>query len=350
MSSVLDYLRRGENFIVTHESTRPCSRASVLAYALVSLIAVRSVFDLEIKGLSGLKLLERIASPTTINEVIRLSPLWVHEMQPKVEDVLSLPLSQSSFGVVTTKYDHIRLDDFLELLGKLCGNIDDRQCTAAIVSRTYDAIALLCVPAADPSLPTAFVLLDFHPRRNHPGGPALVCFPTAGATAQYLAYLFSDDDSLGLDHQRQPEPLTHYSAHVLTRRGVWKPPRLDMRATYSADFRLLEVRTRARHAGAARANRARGISQLRADGPCLLERKTAMESAEPRPKSTTADGTEQLDVLMRQKGWKHCPGCETPTEKTWGCNHMTCKGCTCHWCYQCGKTMYTLGERRHQCS
>eukprot|EP01066_Platyproteum_vivax_P006234 Platyproteum_vivax@DN2040_c0_g1_i1.p1 len=36
-----------------------------------------------------------------------------------------------------------------------------------------------------------------------------------------------------------------------------------------------------------------------------------------------------------QKYWK-CPGCQAPTQKTYGCNHITCL-CGTHWCYGCGE-------------
>ncbi|KAJ2934035.1 hypothetical protein H1R20_g3074, partial [Candolleomyces eurysporus] len=39
---------------------------------------------------------------------------------------------------------------------------------------------------------------------------------------------------------------------------------------------------------------------------------------------------EELDALMKEHGWRYCPGCRTPILKDSGCNHMTCKspGCT----------------------
>jgi hypothetical protein len=37
----------------------------------------------------------------------------------------------------------------------------------------------------------------------------------------------------------------------------------------------------------------------------------------------SCDGSNELSHLMRQRGWKACPGCRTPTEKNGGCNHMT---------------------------
>lgn len=35
---------------------------------------------------------------------------------------------------------------------------------------------------------------------------------------------------------------------------------------------------------------------------------------------------------------KNCPGCKTPTIKTWGCDHMHCivPQCDTHWCWSCG--------------
>ncbi|KAF2656279.1 hypothetical protein K491DRAFT_692128 [Lophiostoma macrostomum CBS 122681] len=36
---------------------------------------------------------------------------------------------------------------------------------------------------------------------------------------------------------------------------------------------------------------------------------------------------------------KECPGCRTPTQKSYGCDHMTCtvRKCKTHWCWACGK-------------
>ncbi|KAF8431275.1 hypothetical protein L210DRAFT_3560596 [Boletus edulis BED1] len=53
----------------------------------------------------------------------------------------------------------------------------------------------------------------------------------------------------------------------------------------------------------------------------------------------SCDGTEELDYLVRQMGWKYCPKCRTPVQKNGGCNHVTCvtPGCNTHFCYRCGK-------------
>jgi len=52
----------------------------------------------------------------------------------------------------------------------------------------------------------------------------------------------------------------------------------------------------------------------------------------------SCDGSNELGHLMKDRGWKHCPGCRTPTEKDGGCNHMSCiaPGCNTHFCYTCG--------------
>jgi len=52
----------------------------------------------------------------------------------------------------------------------------------------------------------------------------------------------------------------------------------------------------------------------------------------------SCDGTSELDHLMKEQGWKYCPTCKTPIQKTSGCNHMTCMtpACNTHFCYLCG--------------
>ncbi|PBK95367.1 hypothetical protein ARMGADRAFT_926243 [Armillaria gallica] len=53
----------------------------------------------------------------------------------------------------------------------------------------------------------------------------------------------------------------------------------------------------------------------------------------------SCDGTSELDHLIKQRGWKYCPGCKTPVEQDGGCNHMMCisPGCNTHFCYVCGQ-------------
>ena len=51
---------------------------------------------------------------------------------------------------------------------------------------------------------------------------------------------------------------------------------------------------------------------------------------------------------------KDCPKCQTPIEKNGGCNHMSCKSCKTHFCWQCGKKMedreYGGNPESHGCN
>ncbi|KAG8731354.1 hypothetical protein FRC11_004415, partial [Ceratobasidium sp. 423] len=55
-------------------------------------------------------------------------------------------------------------------------------------------------------------------------------------------------------------------------------------------------------------------------------------------KTHTCDGSAELNRLMEREGWKKCPGCQAPIEKSEGCNHMTCTtpACNTHFCWVCG--------------
>ncbi|KAF8817475.1 hypothetical protein BYT27DRAFT_7199003 [Phlegmacium glaucopus] len=68
--------------------------------------------------------------------------------------------------------------------------------------------------------------------------------------------------------------------------------------------------------------------------------KWCKECLKPLASSQTEHNCKQhgFDRLMRRKGWKYCPGCNTPVQKETGCNHMTCgsPGCNVHFCYKCG--------------
>jgi len=63
----------------------------------------------------------------------------------------------------------------------------------------------------------------------------------------------------------------------------------------------------------------------------------------------SCDGSLELDRLMNEKGWKYCPGCKTPYQKTEGCDHMTCTspGCNTQFCYACGGAYDRRGS--HKC-
>ena len=46
-------------------------------------------------------------------------------------------------------------------------------------------------------------------------------------------------------------------------------------------------------------------------------------------------GYEALQRLKKELNIKDCPKCRTPMEKTEGCNHMVCGGCSAHICWVC---------------
>lgn len=52
-------------------------------------------------------------------------------------------------------------------------------------------------------------------------------------------------------------------------------------------------------------------------------------------KDIESGGYEALEKLKRELNIKDCPKCKTPMEKTEGCNHMTCGGCSAHICWVC---------------
>jgi len=57
------------------------------------------------------------------------------------------------------------------------------------------------------------------------------------------------------------------------------------------------------------------------------------------------------DADFVRKHSKDCPGCNAPTVKASGCNHITCR-CGAHWCYECGElhsadTIYEHMEEAH---
>ncbi|KAI0250865.1 hypothetical protein BJV78DRAFT_525300 [Lactifluus subvellereus] len=62
----------------------------------------------------------------------------------------------------------------------------------------------------------------------------------------------------------------------------------------------------------------------------------------------SCDGTSELDHLMKQQGWKHCPTCKTPIQKTTGCNFMSCiaPACNTHFCYLCGNLIVRSARGR----
>ncbi|KAH9912633.1 uncharacterized protein BXZ73DRAFT_107363 [Epithele typhae] len=75
--------------------------------------------------------------------------------------------------------------------------------------------------------------------------------------------------------------------------------------------------------------------------------KMCSQALDPSGPKHSCDGSSELRHLMGERGWKACPGCDTPTEKTGGCNHMTCMSpaCNTHFCYLCGKLIVKTSRR-----
>ncbi|KAF7308308.1 RING-type domain-containing protein [Mycena chlorophos] len=67
----------------------------------------------------------------------------------------------------------------------------------------------------------------------------------------------------------------------------------------------------------------------------------------------SCDGTNEMNHLLAQRGWRRCPGgsgltrCQTPFQKNEGCNHMKCiaPGCNTHFCYLCGEMIVRSSVR-----
>eukprot|EP00928_Gymnodinium_smaydae_P007181 TRINITY_DN12595_c0_g8_i1.p1 TRINITY_DN12595_c0_g8~~TRINITY_DN12595_c0_g8_i1.p1 ORF type:complete len:514 (-),score=27.62 TRINITY_DN12595_c0_g8_i1:17-1558(-) len=49
------------------------------------------------------------------------------------------------------------------------------------------------------------------------------------------------------------------------------------------------------------------------------------------------------NAAILQLGAKKCPQCGVLTEKSSGCNHMTCTTCRTDWCWSCGKAISNVG-------
>lgn len=60
-------------------------------------------------------------------------------------------------------------------------------------------------------------------------------------------------------------------------------------------------------------------------------------------KDIESGGYEALEKLKRKLNIKDCPKCKTAMEKTEGCNHITCGGCSAHICWVCMAVFGTSG-------
>jgi hypothetical protein len=81
---------------------------------------------------------------------------------------------------------------------------------------------------------------------------------------------------------------------------------------------------------------ARAQEQREEEAERALQRAT-----DERQRRTAIYQLEEAKRLRRELGGaitKNCPGCKMPTQKTYGCDHMTCPmpKCMAHWCWACG--------------
>lgn len=74
------------------------------------------------------------------------------------------------------------------------------------------------------------------------------------------------------------------------------------------------------------------------------EARLAMEAAARLEARDRVEAERQLRLAEKRRRElevpvKECPGCKTPTQKAYGCDHMTCtvRGCGMHWCWACAK-------------
>lgn len=49
-----------------------------------------------------------------------------------------------------------------------------------------------------------------------------------------------------------------------------------------------------------------------------------------------ADAAAAAAAAAKGGVFRECPGCSVATEKTGGCNHITCR-CGADWCFVCGE-------------
>jgi hypothetical protein len=68
----------------------------------------------------------------------------------------------------------------------------------------------------------------------------------------------------------------------------------------------------------------------------------------PATDCSRVDKPAMTDTELLVVGAKKCPGCNTPIQKTDGCNHMTCKRCTRHFCWTCQMLFEIPGWEQHE--
>eukprot|EP01080_Neovahlkampfia_damariscottae_P001338 gene1338-11420_t len=54
-------------------------------------------------------------------------------------------------------------------------------------------------------------------------------------------------------------------------------------------------------------------------------------------KIDNGESDSKLEELLKNRTFRKCPGCSSPTQKKDGCNGMTCSRCKTQWCWNCEK-------------
>eukprot|EP00933_Yihiella_yeosuensis_P047056 TRINITY_DN42725_c0_g1_i1.p1 TRINITY_DN42725_c0_g1~~TRINITY_DN42725_c0_g1_i1.p1 ORF type:complete len:345 (+),score=50.47 TRINITY_DN42725_c0_g1_i1:92-1126(+) len=82
------------------------------------------------------------------------------------------------------------------------------------------------------------------------------------------------------------------------------------------------------------------------------ERHVGVSCADYWRRRKENDTSQRLfDELAAQQGWRKCPECQAPCEKTSGCNYMTCASSKCRgytkFCYICGEQLNMVEHITH---
>ncbi|KZO94985.1 hypothetical protein CALVIDRAFT_546095 [Calocera viscosa TUFC12733] len=56
---------------------------------------------------------------------------------------------------------------------------------------------------------------------------------------------------------------------------------------------------------------------------------------------------DEMNRAWLKQSTMPCPGCQVFVEKSFGCNHMTCAKCGCHYCFSCGQKVNAQNPYAH---
>ncbi|XP_046356009.2 ATP-dependent RNA helicase DEAH12, chloroplastic-like [Haliotis rufescens] len=80
------------------------------------------------------------------------------------------------------------------------------------------------------------------------------------------------------------------------------------------------------------------------DGLTCAMYKSSKDEEELEQREKAGEVSIEKWLADNSKTVKRCPSCQTPIQKTEGCNRMHCTGCKCHFCWLCLKWYSTSGE------